>query len=139
MKDIRWQQSLDNYNKAVETLNRTLAITKERSLNETEQLGLIQAFELTHETAWKCLKNYFEHQGIVDITGSRDATRQAFKNNLIETEDGDAWMEMIVSRNNTSHTYNKATADDISSKIIKSYSPLFLKLLDKLESLKKND
>ena len=138
MKDIRWQQNLDNYSKAVETLGRTLAITKERTLTETEQLGLIQAFELTHETAWKCLKNYFEYQGIVDITGSRDATRQAFKNNLIDSADGDVWMEMIVSRNNTSHTYNKATADDISAKIINSYATLFLKLLTKFESLKKN-
>lgn len=138
MKDIRWLQSFDNYHKSLETLERILTITKERKLNETEQLGLIQAFELTHETAWKCLKNYFEYQGTVNITGSRDATREAFKTTLIDAEDGEAWMEMIVSRNNTSHTYNKVTADDIANKIMQSYAPLFFKLFTKLQGLKKN-
>lgn len=33
-----------------------------------------------------------------------DATRQAFKDALIQ--DGDAWMHMIKARNLTSHTYN---------------------------------
>lgn len=138
MEDIRWEQSFNNFNKSLDTLKKIILLNKERKLSETEQLGLIQAFELTHETAWKCLKNYFEYQGTVGITGSRDATRHAFKNNLIDANDGEAWMEMIISRNNTSHTYNKATADDISSKVINSYSLLFLKLLTKLEGLKKN-
>ncbi|NEN25562.1 hypothetical protein G3O08_18880 [Cryomorpha ignava] len=44
------------------------------------------------------------------ITGSRDATREAFSNGLVE--DGEVWMEMIKSRNQSSHTYNEDLAGE---------------------------
>ncbi len=44
-------------------------------------------------------------------------------------------MEMIQSRNHTSHTYNQAVADDIVEKVIQSYSALFEEFLQKMESL----
>jgi hypothetical protein len=37
--------------------------------------------------------------------GSRSATREAFKMGLISN--GQRWMDMIESRNNTGHTYNE--------------------------------
>ena len=76
--------------------------------------GLIQAFEFTHELAWNVLRDYFVYQGNAQIIGSCDATRGAFGKGLIS--DGDVWMEMIQSRNRTSHTYNRAIADDIVDK-----------------------
>lgn len=70
------------------------------------------------------------------ITGSRDATREAFNKGLVL--DGDTWMEMIKSRNQTSHTYNKKVADDICLKIQKSYFPLFSDFSNKMSELAKS-
>ncbi len=95
--------------------------------------GLIQAFEFTHELAWNTLKDYFTYQGNTAITGSRDATREAFKFNLIQ--DGEGWMEMIQSRNQTSHTYNLQIANEIESKICQQYCLLFNELLKKLSDI----
>lgn len=125
-KDIRWQQRFSNYLKALAQLNRY----KEKSeLNEMEQHGLIKAFEFTFELAWNTMKDYLEHQGIQNLVGSRDAIRQAFSNNIIS--DGETWMNMIESRNNTSHTYNEETANEIANEVLTKYIPLFNTLGEK--------
>ncbi|MCU0401987.1 MAG: nucleotidyltransferase substrate binding protein [Algoriphagus sp.] len=100
---IRWQQRLSNYSKALRQLELAVELSKERPLSNLEEQGLIQAFEFTHELAWNVLKDYFAFQGNPDITGSRDASSEAFRRGLIE--DGEGWMEMIKSRNQSSHTY----------------------------------
>ena len=74
-------------------------------------------------------------RGVQNLYGSRDATREAFKAGLIKN--GEAWMDMIQSRNLTSHTYDEATAAEIVSAIRKSYSAEFEALQIKLEELKK--
>ena len=121
--DIRWKQRLDNYQRALQQLRSAVLLSKERKLSELEQQGLIQGFEFVHELAWNVIKDFFEYQGNSSIMGSRDATREAFKRNLIV--DGEGWMDMIVSRNKSSHTYNEATADEIAEKIIRHYFKLF--------------
>jgi nucleotidyltransferase substrate binding protein (TIGR01987 family) len=85
--------------------------------------GLIQAFEFTHELAWNVLKDYLESQGIQGVVGSKGATREAFKNSLIA--DGEVWMDMIKSRNQTSHTYNEETANEITEAILTRYCAQF--------------
>ncbi|MDX2345277.1 MAG: nucleotidyltransferase substrate binding protein [Legionella sp.] len=133
--DIRWHQRLDNYTRALKQLESAVELTSTRALSELEKQGLIQAFEFTHELAWKVMKDYFFFQGQSDITGSRDATRAAYSKNLIQ--DGEGWMEMIKSRNQTSHTYNQAVADEIVQHITQSYYVCFKQFLEKMESLKK--
>jgi len=121
--DIRWKQRFANYRKALQQLRSAVLLSQERKLSELEQQGLIQSFEFVHELAWNVIKDFFEYQGNSSIMGSRDATREAFKRNLIV--DGEGWMDMIVSRNKSSHTYNEATADEITEKIILHYFKLF--------------
>jgi nucleotidyltransferase substrate binding protein (TIGR01987 family) len=116
MQDIRWVQRFNNYTKALETLRRGITLSNTRALSELEQQGLIQGFEFTHELAWNVLKDYLEEQGFVNIIGSKNATREAFKNGLIT--DGDAWMDMIKARNLTSHTYNLDIANGIVNDIL---------------------
>lgn len=132
--DIRWQQRLVNYAKALAQLDRAVATSKQRPLSELETQGLIQAFEFTHELAWNVMKDYFAYQGTPDITGSRDAVREAFQKGLVE--DGDGWMEMIKSRNQTSHTYQQKVADEIAQNIVERYFSLFQHFLSKMNGLK---
>lgn len=128
--DVRWHQRLINYSKALLQLEKAVELSEERNLSDLEELELIQAFEYTHELAWNVIKDYFAHQGNPEITGSRDATREAFRQGLIPN--GEAWMEMIKSRNQSSHTYNQEIAEDISSKITSSHFMLFKELETKM-------
>jgi nucleotidyltransferase substrate binding protein (TIGR01987 family) len=106
-------------------------------LSELEQQGLIQAFEFTHELAWNVLKDYLEAQGVQGAVGSRGATREAFKNGLIVN--GEVWMDMITSRNQTSHTYNQKTADEVTKAIVERYYAEFVAFLERFARLEESD
>lgn len=83
------------------------------------------------------MKDYFFFQGNSAITGSRDATRESFNKGLIK--EGEIWMEMIKSRNQTSHTYNQSVADEIVKNIINSYHTSFQAFLEKMQGLKEHE
>lgn len=128
--DIRWQQRFKNYQKALAQLSKFI---HKGELSELEEQGLIKAFEYTYELAWSTLKDFLEYQGYAEIYGSRDAIRKAYELNLIQ--DGQGWMDMLESRNKTSHTYNEETAQEISQAVQKRYYQLFQQLQDKLKAL----
>jgi len=123
-EDIRWKQRFDNFNRALLIITEAVELAGQRSLSKLEQQGLIQGFEFTHELAWNVLKDYLEDQGFVQIVGSKNATRTAFKNELID--DGDVWMDMVKARNLSSHTYNPETAEAIVDDILKRFYPAFV-------------
>ena len=132
-QDIRWQQRFQNYSIALRQLESAVQLAEQKSLSDLEKQGMIQAFEFTHELAWNVIKDYFEFQGNPSIAGSRDASREAFQKGLIV--DGNIWMEMIKSRNQTSHAYNKKIANEIVDKIQKNYFPAFIELENKMKNL----
>jgi nucleotidyltransferase substrate binding protein (TIGR01987 family) len=122
-QDVRWKQRFSNFLRAFQTLTDAIELSQTRALSPLEQQGLIHGFEFTHELAWNVLKDYLIYQGISDLVGSRDASRSAFKNALIQ--DGDVWMKMIEARNQTSHTYNIEIAQTIVHSIYVSFYPTF--------------
>lgn len=128
--DVRWKQRLANYKRALAQLTKFI---KKGELNELEEQGLIQSFEYTHELAWNLLRDYLRAQGNRDIYGSKDATRLAFKLELIE--DGQGWMDMIRDRNLTSHTYNEDTAAAIASNITEHFFFLLDSLAAKMQKI----
>lgn len=128
--DIRWKQRFSNYCRALSQLREFI---KQPSLNKLEQQGLIQAFEYTHELAWKTLQDFLKDRGNSDIYGSKDATRAAFAAGLIH--DGEVWMDMIKSRNLTSHTYNEEVAQDIVHAIQQHYVAAFEALQQKMQDM----
>lgn len=132
-EDIRWKQRFDNYLRALQTLRRGVELAAQRDLSELEQQGLMHVFEFTHELAWKVLKDYLEEQGVVGIIGSKNTTKEAFKNGLID--DGEAWMEMIKARNLSSHTYNLDTVAEIVAAILTRFYPALEQLARKFTTL----
>lgn len=132
-QDIRWKQRLTNYTRAFQSLTEAVELSQQRGLSALEQQGLIQSFEFTHELAWKMLKDYLEYQGVSNIIGSRDASRVAFQNALIQ--DGEVWMQMIAARNQTSHTYNLKIAQSVVESILKRFYPAFKQLAGKFGDL----
>ena len=130
-QDIRWAQRFANFKNAFSQLQAAVELSNQRELSILEEQGLIQSFEYTHELAWNTLRDYLKEKGFQDIVGSKDTARLAFKEGIIS--DGEAWMEMIKSRNLSSYTYNKATADLISEFICKKYYPAFLEFQNKMQ------
>ena len=120
--DVRWMQRLENYERALATLERAVALAANRPLSELEQLGLIQAFEFTHELSWLLLKDFLVYQGVSGISGSIDAVREAVVRELLPAGTESIWMAMIRSRNLTSHTYNPALAEEIAQLITSRYA-----------------
>lgn len=146
-EDIRWEQRFSNYVKAFNKLDQAVTkiktdfeieddgtIDDDEFLDDIIKEGIIQRFEYTHELSWKVMKDFLEDVGEVKMYGSKDATKEAFAAELIT--DGDVWMDMIKSRNKTSHTYNEEIADEIFKNIITQYHPEFLAFRDKMEALR---
>lgn len=121
--EVRWVQRLDSFRRARQPLQSAVELGQQRNLSELEQQGLIRAFEFTHELAWNVMKDYLRSLGSSTVIASRDSTRAAFAAELIA--DGENWMDMIVSRNLSSHTYNRDTASALVQKIVASYAALF--------------
>ncbi len=122
-EDIRWIQRFDSFNNAFSQLEAAVKLSRTRRLSELERQGLVQAFEFTHELAWKTIKDFFEFRGVSGIYGSKDAVREAFSFGIIS--EGESWMNMIQSRNESTHTYNEKTAEKIFSDIVNTYYSAF--------------
>lgn len=139
-ESVRWEQRFSNYKKALSRLKQAVEYIqmhrKEAAdnsiLNEIVREGVIQRFEYTQELAWKVMKDYAEYQGNDTLGGSRDAIREAFYLKLIV--DAHVWMDMIVSRNKSSHTYNEDTAVEICNKVTDTYYPAFVAFEEKMDS-----
>ncbi len=102
-QDIRWKQRFSNYTKALQTLTDAVALSEQRALTQLEQQGVAHCFEFTHELAWNVLKDYLEEQGFVGLIGSKNATREAFKNALITASE--TWMDMLKARKTSSRAF----------------------------------
>ena len=132
-KDIRWIQRFSNYKLALIQLKEAVELFNKRELSLIEKQGLIQAFEFTHELAWKTLKDYLEYQGATNIRGSRDAVKEGFKIDLIN--DGEIWIEMIETRNITSHAYDKNIVVKTVIVIVNKYFPEFVDFEIKMNNI----
>ena len=80
------------------------------------------------------LKDFIEEKGGGEkIYGSKDAVRAALNRNLISN--GEIWMNMIESRNASSHTYDEADSIELARKISVEFAPCFLDLEKTLDVL----
>ncbi|MCG9128998.1 nucleotidyltransferase substrate binding protein [Candidatus Poribacteria bacterium] len=135
--ESRWIQRANSFKKAFAQLKSAVELKEQRELSDLESKGLIQGFEFTHELAWKTLKNFLESKGFINLYGSRDTTRAAFKEGIIVN--GEVWMDMVEKRNLTSHTYDEETAIQVVSTICDTYFSEFELLLERLSKLKTED
>lgn len=136
-QNIRWVRRWGNYQKALQQLKEAVQLMGQRELSNLEKQGMIQAFEYTHELAWKMVSDFLKSRGDAEIYGSRDATRQAFQLGLVE--DGELWMKMIQSRNLTSHVYDESIAEAMIRIISDSYYEAFNQLNAKMQELYKQE
>jgi len=115
--------NLDSLKKSIESLERAIQASNDvsilelpQNIQETTRAGVIQNFEVCYEQSWKMMKRWIEvNIGSVYVDGvsRRELFRLAFENRLIN--DVDRWMDFHKSRNETSHTYDQGTAEEVFS------------------------
>jgi len=130
--DIRWKQRFYNFERALSQLSEGIESFGVNPIDLIKE-GIIQRFEFTHELAWKVMKDYLEYEGYQNISGSRSATKEAFNKGLLV--EGQIWMDMIESRNNTVHTYNPDILEVEYNKIINSYYDLLIAFQNKMKTI----
>ena len=107
---------------AINALERALSVTShgvrwaafDAVTQETLKAGVIQTFEVAYEQSWKMLKRWLDANptsGEVEGVPMRQLYRVAAKAGLIDEVDG--WMDFHKARNETSHTYNRQTAQTV--------------------------
>lgn len=79
------------------------------------------------------MKSFAEYQGDDTLMGSRDAVRWAFENHLIT--DGQVWMNMIRSRNETSHDYDDSMAVEVVKQVVDNYFPAMYDFYTRMSQL----
>lgn len=126
LKDIRWKQRFENFNKSYKLMEK---YSKQKITSELEKAGIIQFFEMTFELAWKVLKDYLEAEGYV-VKSPRETIKQAFQIGLIDN--GHVWIDALANRNLTTHTYDEALADKMTKEIVELYFPELKKMYDRL-------
>ena len=129
-------------------LYRRFEERKQDLLNATERLKealkqeendividcVLHRFEFTFELAWKTMKDCLENQGIVGkIESPREILKEAFSAGLIEN--GEVWMDMMLSRNELSHLYDEETSRKIYDDIKEKYILEINKLVQKLDNI----
>jgi len=126
MKEMRWRQRFENYEKSYHLLHK---YSNNDLRSELELAGFIQLFEMTFELSWKVMKDYLENEGYI-LKSPRDTIKQAFRSGLIRA--GHDWIEALTSRNETTQTYDEEKIVSLIEEIRTRYLPLFSELHEKL-------
>lgn len=128
-EDIRWKQRLNSFSHALSLLEEACQITDPSDL---EKEGTLQRFEFAQELSWKLLKDYLSDQGHTDIIGAKSAYRLSF--NLGILAEGQVWLDMIESRNQTVHRYSEEVLENEYRNVKERYLNSFKQLYNYFQS-----
>jgi len=107
----------------------------ENTSDDLDRDGVIQRFEFTFELLWKTLKVFLgEEKGVICHT-PKDCLKEAFRMEWIEGEE--IFLGMLKDRNETSHIYDKSTAEKIFGRIKGEYVGAIEKVVEKLQESRK--
>lgn len=126
--EIRWQQRLENFGKALAQLE---AACDQEKYSDLERAGLVQMFEFTMELAWNTLKDLLFYEGFEPRT-PREVIRQAFEAGYLTEQDTETLLDALTKRNVLSHTYDQANAKEAEHLVKDCYAPVFRALYDNL-------
>lgn len=104
--EIRWQQRLDNFGKALSQLDEAC---EQDSYTNLERAGLVQTFEFSFELAWNVLKDLLFYEGY-DVKTPREVIRKSFEVDYIDESDCETLLDALEKRNLLSHTYREEVA-----------------------------
>ena len=113
---------LSSPRKAIESLEKTIRVADDNAFmsrleedqKQAVKAGVIQRFEFTYELCWKFMKRWLQvNLGSAHVEGV--SRRQLFRLSAEHRflDDVDRWMEYHDARNETAHTYDEGTAEDV--------------------------
>lgn len=126
----KFKEKYEKLVSAVERLDEAVSDYEKVKLTSVRD-GVIQRFEFCTELAWKTLREYLIEQGYTEVNSPKSVLRLAFSDGIVDDEQG--WLNILDSRNITSHVYDEETADTVFRSIKTSYTALFKKLTEKLK------
>jgi len=123
--------------KAAKTLEMGIRRAKENPDDEQLRDGVIQRFEYTVDLAWKFTQRVLQLSGVNEneFRTKRDLFRVAAGSGLLDSPT--EWFGFYEARNETSHTYNKETAERVFSQALK-FLPAVQDLINKLKERTKS-
>ncbi len=122
MKDIRWRQRFENFEKSFLLIQQFYG---KEEMSILEKAGMVQFFEMTLELAWKVLKDYLESEEMI-VKTPRETIKSAWQVGLIDN--ADVWLEALGDRNLASHTYDEEQANKLIANLDELYYAEFEKL-----------
>jgi nucleotidyltransferase substrate binding protein (TIGR01987 family) len=128
------EEAIDNFENFKNSKNKlAFEFMNNEALSKTFRDSLIQRFEFCSDLFWKYLKKYLDEivKTPSEINGPGPVIRVACKAKIISELDAEVFLEMIKSRNLTSHIYKEEVADQISVSI-PGYCKLMKKYTEKL-------
>lgn len=126
--EIRWQQRLENFGKA---LARLETACNQDEYSDLERAGLVQMFEFTLELAWNTVKDLLFYEGF-DVKTPREAIRKAFETEYLSEAETEILLDALAKRNLLSHTYDENTAKEAERLVKEVFTPVFRALYDRL-------
>lgn len=125
-KELKY--SLSKFSDAIDKLKKGVDIAKD----ELQKDGVIQRFEFSFELLWKTTKIFLNSKGI-DVKTPKDSLKEAFRLGWLSEEK--IFLDMLEDRNRTSHIYDRATAEEIFSRIRDMYMAAISGVLDELKKV----
>lgn len=122
----KFDEKLEKFSEAVNRLEEALEEYDKYGISSSRD-GVIQRFEFCTELAWKSTREFLISEGYVDLNSPKSVMKQAYTDGIISDEK--TWLDLLYSRNLTSHIYDEHTASDIFTNIKEKYSLLFKQLL----------
>ena len=127
------EQMLISFGKACRQLESLL---EENDSSDKARDAAIHRFEFVFELAWKSLQKVLLKREMLQVGSPKQAFAQAF--NLGWIKDEGLWLDMLRSRNLTSHTYDEETAKRVYNRI-RDYFPYLKELFSFLEAKARDD
>lgn len=135
-------EALETLEKGIQSFSKYEDRFNKKPTDENEELfkgmrdSVIQRFEYCTDLFWKMVKSYLEdvEKMSFGLISSRGVLREAVKGRLLSEEEGNQCMDMVESRNKTSHTYHEILAEEIAHEIPRYYD-LMEEIVDRLRNM----
>lgn len=125
----RFEIARTQFNRALDRLHEVVALDESDIIRDS----LIQRFEFTYELAWKCMFYWLRAEGEQVPEMQKPIIAAAFRCELIANPM--LWEEIKKQRDETSHTYNEASAVSVSAFVRRMALPEFDNFHQKLATL----
>lgn len=110
------QKCFKDFQEALDELRDLIVDFRNSKPDPKTQHRIVRTFELTHELAIKTMGEYFRKEGRPPFSGSRDATIEAFHEDLIDN--GKGWLDMIIERIKFNPLYPEDYENEFTQNII---------------------